>query len=307
MDLQQQTTMQSSSSSFDHNPSSAFHPDVLRATEALEPGAIQIMLSLKHDATYFSDDDDDGDVDGKKKSVVPPPTNTMMTIDDDDDDDDDDIVATLPKKWMTTRSKRTTVERRRVVTPENVPDNEGVGGARGGGGPAPTSLYAEGDEDHINPIHNIIRRDILEVFVDTAGVQKKDGSSITSTTTTRSGGRRTKVIAKKKSSCTSMPPHRIGLRCKFCKHLPGNKRANLSTIFPETLEGVYRACSVRFQKRHLNVCKHIPRTIIDDIDALILEGNSRGSKQHWVTSALRKGLRTSEDIKGIVYVPEGLN
>ena len=29
------------------------------------------------------------------------------------------------------------------------------------------ALYAEGDEDYINPIHNILRRDILEVFVDT--------------------------------------------------------------------------------------------------------------------------------------------
>ncbi len=149
---------------------------------------------------------------------------------------------------------------------------------------APTSLYAEGDEDYINPIHNIMRRDILEVFVET-GPQDRGGNNSTSARSNRFAGR-------------------IGLRCRYCKHLPQGSAANLSTIYPETLDGIYRACSVRFQKRHLGSCQYIPKAIRAELDVLGNEKSCRGSKGYWVESALRLGLRTAPDQKGIIFCPE---
>ena len=96
---------------------------------------------------------------------------------------------------------------------------------------------------------------------------------------------------------------RVGLRCRFCKHLPVGTNANLATIYPETLEGIYRACSVRFQKRHIGSCAFIPESIRSQLDAHAKEKSCRGSKNYWVESALRKGFRTSEDNKGIVFCP----
>ena len=155
----------------------------------------------------------------------------------------------------------------------------------------PTSLYADSDEDHINPIHNIIRRDILEVFVEApsstfnVGTWDHPGSS--------------KAIKARQSRFAG----RVGLRCRFCKHLPVGTNANLATIYPETLEGIYRACSVRFQKRHIGSCAFIPESIRSQLDAHAKEKSCRGSKNYWVESALRKGFRTSEDNKGIVFCP----
>jgi len=157
----------------------------------------------------------------------------------------------------------------------------------------PTSLYADGDEDHINPIHNIIRRDILEVFVEAPS------SNFTVGAWDAPGSGSCKAIKARLFRFAG----RVGLRCRFCKHLPVGTNANLATIYPETLEGIYRACSVRFQKRHIGSCAFIPESIRSQLDAHAKEKSCRGSKNYWVESALRKGFKTSEDNKGIVFCP----
>lgn len=163
-----------------------------------------------------------------------------------------------------------------------------------GKGVVPTSLYAEGDEDHINPTHNIIRRDILEVFVEQPG----PSSNTVQYDANGSNKRATKAKHTRFSG-------RVGLRCRFCKHLPvGSNNASLATIYPESLEGIYRACSVRFQKRHVAICEYIPASIRTGLDNLIREKSCRGSKNYWVESALRLGFRTAENTKGIIFCPE---
>jgi len=152
----------------------------------------------------------------------------------------------------------------------------------------PWTLYARGDEKYINPTHNILRRDILEVFIESPGERKKKGRTSAS-----------KAIKARKSRFAG----RIGLRCRFCKHFPQEVRAPLSHIYPEALEGIYRATSIRFQKRHLDSCEFIPDAIRKELKAL-KDKNCRGSKSYWVESALRIGLRNSEDNKGITLCPE---
>jgi hypothetical protein len=158
----------------------------------------------------------------------------------------------------------------------------------------PASLYADGDEDHINPIHNIIRRDILEVFVETPS------SSVPVGAPDVPGSESGRAVKARQSRFAG----RIGLRCMYCKHLPVGSNANLATIYPETLEGIYRACSVRFQKRHIGSCAFIPESVRSQLAAHAKEKSCRGSKDYWVESALRKGFRTSEAGKGIVFCSE---
>ena len=133
--------------------------------------------------------------------------------------------------------------------------------------------------------------DILEIFVSSEHSTTNKGTS---------SGR--KVV--KAGTTHTRFSGRVGLRCQFCKNIPANSRANLSTIYPETLSGIYRAVSVRFQKKHLPSCKHIPKSIRDQLDILSQEKAGRGSKNHWISSAMRKGLRNSDDEKGIIFCPE---
>jgi len=179
--------------------------------------------------------------------------------------------------------------------------------------PVPTSLYSHGDEDHINPTHNILRRDILEIFIEGPprhGMRsmsskkikgyshKEDDSTSSSITTTSSSNSSSSSKTTKVRKCRFAG--RIGLRCRFCKRLPYEERAPLSNIYPESLQGIYRATSIRFQKRHVEKCEYIPREIRDALRVL-KDDNSRGSKSYWVESAVRIGLRNSEDGKGIVF------
>lgn len=82
-----------------------------------------------------------------------------------------------------------------------------------------------------------------------------------------------KVFEEEKSSA-----RRIGIRCKFCKHLPAKERANLHSIYPEKIGGIYRACTVRF-KKHIAQCQHIPRSVHRELRKH--DASVRGSKKYW--------------------------
>ena len=144
-------------------PSNVYRPAVLNSIESLELGALQGLLWLKS-----------GDAPMNENSLVncnndiatttTHETTTEVTV-------DESTLALHPKKKKKKINRKSTAaaekKLRRTVTPENLPtfdDND-----------APTTLHSEEDKDYINPIHTIIRKDIIEVFVDksdksTAGV-----------------------------------------------------------------------------------------------------------------------------------------
>jgi len=91
---------------------------------------------------------------------------------------DESTLILHPKKKKKKINHKSTVapekKLRRTVTPENLPNFGEVDDA-------PTTLHSEEDKDYINPIHTIIRKDIIEVFVDksdksTAGVVRSSFS-----------------------------------------------------------------------------------------------------------------------------------
>ena len=101
------------------------------------------------------------------------------------------------------------------------------------GGDKTFTLYHKDDDKHINPVHSLIRRDIWEGFVldISKDVLDEDASA-----------RRTGRLARYDGT--------VGLRCRFCKHVPRAQRAEKDAVYPRSLERIYLA-NIRFQRDHI--------------------------------------------------------
>mmetsp|Transcript_1295 Transcript_1295/g.2537 ORF Transcript_1295/g.2537 Transcript_1295/m.2537 type:complete len:138 (-) Transcript_1295:335-748(-) len=125
-------------------------------------------------------------------------------------------------------------------------------------------LYSMGEEGRINPIHTVLRRDVIEI-------------------------RRTNTGS-------------IFFQCAYCNHLSCGNLAEQSTFAPQRIRGVYRAV-MRFMKYHVPACEHIPQEIKDLIPKATRDVKARVTKKYWFDSAFDKGLRDGEDEDGesIIY------
>ncbi len=139
--------------------------------------------------------------------------------------------------------------------------------------PKPFVLYHEEDEGNINEAHSFLRRSVLEGFLSKTSIPDGQGKTF----------------------------FRMGFCCRFCKNK--QHRAVQSIIFPESLQGIYRAV-LRFQKFHLHKCIHIPDRIRDEAERARKGG--RGNKSYWVKSAEEKGLYDIPGGKGIALSPAAL-
>ena len=149
-------------------------------------------------------------------------------------------------------------------------------------------LYEKDDDNHINALHNVVRRDIWEGFVVSASSEgAADKNDATHATSARRSGR----LARYEGT--------VGFRCRFCKHVPYLERAEKSAVYPRSLERIYLA-NIRFQRDHVEHCTFIPTELKDEYWRLKDGKNlARGRKQYWVTSAQRRGLCNGAN--GIVF------
>ena len=135
-------------------PSDIYRPAALSSIESLEMGALQGLLWLKSGYAPMNENslvNCNNDIATTTTYV----TTTEVAI-------DESTLALHPKKKKKINRKSTAAPEkkiRRTVTPENLPTFGEVDDA-------PTTLHSEEDKDYINPIHTIIRKDIIEVFVD---------------------------------------------------------------------------------------------------------------------------------------------
>jgi hypothetical protein len=120
------------------------------------------------------------------------------------------------------------------------------------------------DARRINPVHMIVRDDVLEVRRTTSG--------------------------------------KVFFQCKYCKHLPPQERANQSTISPQSIGRLYRA-NVRFLMTHVPNCGYIPARVKAHSPKQAKLANFSGGKQYWEESARERGLHDDLDRKCIVYCP----
>ena len=88
-------------------------------------------------------------------------------------------------------------------------------------------LHDKDDDEYINPVHSLIRRDIWEGFVVDSF---KDAASVSSKDTPYYMTNNSRVARYNGT---------IGFRCRFCKHVPLHQRAPRSAVYPRSIERIY--------------------------------------------------------------------
>jgi hypothetical protein len=87
----------------------------------------------------------------------------------------------------------------------------------------------------------------------------------------------------------------VGIRCRYCAHLPLSSRASRSSSYPSSLSRIYQSLTMMLRD-HFGKCDAIPPPLKQRF--LELKGKtSQGatdSKHYWVYSATKRGLLDSE-------------
>jgi hypothetical protein len=139
-------------------------------------------------------------------------------------------------------------------------------------------MNSESDTEHLSKYQILIRRQ-LEYFV-----SKEDdvGYSVQ--------GRKQQIFLGQ-----------VGIRCRYCSHLPHRLRGRGSGYYPAKLSGVYQAVQ-NMATNHLNqYCNIIPHTIREELCSLRggrHESIAGGGKQYWANKCIEIGL---EERNGGLY------
>eukprot|EP00957_Ditylum_brightwellii_P109298 8337061-Ditylum_brightwellii.AAC.1 len=92
----------------------------------------------------------------------------------------------------------------------------------------------------------------------------------------------------------------VGIRCRFCVHLPHKKRGGRSSTFPSSLNRIYQSLTMMIRD-HFEICPAMPSELkakYKDLRANTSQGID-GSKQYWVDSAKKLGLVDTD--RGIFF------
>jgi hypothetical protein len=83
----------------------------------------------------------------------------------------------------------------------------------------------------------------------------------------------------------------VGIRCRFCAHIPHRERAGRSSSFPSSISRIYQSLTMMLRD-HFPKCDHMPGQVKERY--LSLRANaSQGatdSKRYWIDSAHELGL-----------------
>jgi hypothetical protein len=95
----------------------------------------------------------------------------------------------------------------------------------------------------------------------------------------------------------------IGVRCRFCAHLPSSEKASRSACYPSSLSRIYQSLTMMIRDHFIN-CNATPvetREKFIGLKSKATQGAS-DSKRYWVESAITLGLKDKADQKGIVVL-----
>ena len=104
------------------------------------------------------------------------------------------------------------------------------------------SLHAKGDEEHINQVHILVRRDIWEGFV--------VGTTSTTASSTPGSKKGDDKEGSRSEARLSRYANTVGFRCKWCKHARPSDRAEKSAVYPRSITRIYLS-NIRFQRDHI--------------------------------------------------------
>ena len=89
--------------------------------------------------------------------------------------------------------------------------------------------------------------------------------------------------------------HQVGIRCCFCKHTNVDEMAIAAMSFPTTVSGIYESIK-RWQRVHLDACKHVPTQVRDKIERLVSANIwIPTTRQYWADSAKALGMVDTDD------------
>ena len=85
--------------------------------------------------------------------------------------------------------------------------------------------------------------------------------------------------------------HQVGIRCRFCTHLPYSKRGKRSCSFPQTQSRIYQSVTMMIRD-HFSVCKEMPKEIREEYDKkkAVTKRGEQEAKQYWIESSEKLGL-----------------
>lgn len=136
-------------------------------------------------------------------------------------------------------------------------------------------LGIDEDNNWLSELHCLVRLELVEVF--RAGRQE---------VVSRSANKRISYL-------------QVGVRCRFCAHLPSNLRAARSSAFPSSIRQIYQSFTMMLRD-HFGQCSALPthhKTKFLELKTSASQGASH-SKHYWNYSAMKVGLVDTES--GIV-------
>jgi hypothetical protein len=139
------------------------------------------------------------------------------------------------------------------------------------------------DEDHnwLSPYHCYVRSELAEVFVATEADCKG----------------RSHVVR----------PGQVGIRCRYCAQVDVSSRICRAAAYPSSLQQVYQSFNMMLRD-HFQSCPYIPEAVQQHISVL-REKPTHGApetKNYWVYSAMKLGLKHCVKNKGIVRTDEAI-
>eukprot|EP00816_Leptocylindrus_hargravesii_P011910 CAMPEP_0196821360 /NCGR_PEP_ID=MMETSP1362-20130617/78928_1 /TAXON_ID=163516 /ORGANISM="Leptocylindrus danicus, Strain CCMP1856" /LENGTH=662 /DNA_ID=CAMNT_0042200519 /DNA_START=1 /DNA_END=1989 /DNA_ORIENTATION=+ len=141
-------------------------------------------------------------------------------------------------------------------------------------------LGIDGDENTLNDLQCILRKECIEAFSATAADVSRQAR--------RKGGR--PIILGQ-----------VGVRCVHCKHVQPNQQAQQAVSFPSSLTLIYESLR-NWQRFHMERCVHIPESIRAKLRSL----KQRGVKPGGSRSVTRLYFAKSAQKIGLVDTPYGI-
>ena len=139
------------------------------------------------------------------------------------------------------------------------------------------SLSIDEDESNLSDVVCFVRSELVEVF--------------------RAGGE--DVVARIHNK--RIVYHQVGLRCKFCAHLPRDERSRRAATFPSSIDRIQQSLSLIIRE-HFVHCKEVPERIKAKYNKLKAEQTTAKEsrrKSYWNKAARQLGLVDTSD--GIMF------
>lgn len=85
--------------------------------------------------------------------------------------------------------------------------------------------------------------------------------------------------------------NQVGIRCRFCCHLPHSERGGRSSSFPSSISRIYQSFTMMIRD-HFSTCKEMPQHEREQYNKLknTTTKGAMESKKYWVDSALSLGM-----------------